>query len=269
VTLTSAGLPPNFHETATTALTAVLTGLLLIASLVVAIRTVRRDGAREAWPLTLLASWLLVPSVIALAALVAGQPVELARTTILVMPALSMLIGWVLVRPEVPRWAGGTALVVILGLRVAQLAPSYGTSPEDWQAAAHYMFATTAAAPACVAFYPEDGRMPFDYYVKRAPGATAAALTPVLPALPWQTVRPYVERYRTLDAGQRAGIGSRCPQLWLLVSHQGQPQGPAQARRNYAEYRQLLATLKQDYPRVQRRKFGWAAAVRVYRFKRS
>jgi hypothetical protein len=216
----------------------------------------------------LLACWVVVPAVIGLVALAAGEPVELARLTILVMPALSLLLGWALVRPELPRWAGWTALAVLLGLRVAQLVPSYGTSPENWKAAARYVFASSAGRPACVAFYPEDGRMPFDYYVRRAPALTATALTPVLPAVPWRTVRPYVERYPTFDAGRRAAIGSRCPRVWLLVSHQGQKQGPAQARRNYAGWRRLLAELERRYPSVQRRKFGWAAAVRVYEFER-
>jgi len=119
-----------------------------------------------------------------------------------------------------------------------------------------------------VAFYPQDGRMPFDYYAQRLPAPVAASLEPVLPVVPWRTVRPYVERYRVLDGGEVAAIAARCPRLWLLVSHQGQRRGPAQSRRNYAGYERLLSELSARYPREGQWQFGWAATVRVYRFER-
>ena len=110
----------------------------------------------------------------------------------------------------------------------------------------------------CVAFYPADGRMAFDYYL---PSATR--LTPVLPAVPWAQIRPYVERYAAPAASQLMRIEAGCPRLWLIASHQGQRDGPPASRVNYARYLTLLHSLAGAYPRHETKAFGWASPVRV------
>jgi hypothetical protein len=264
VTLASAGFPPNFHKTATSTATAVVTGIVLLGALVAAARLMARDDV-DRRALMVPWSWLLLPAILGLGAALAGQPIELARTAILLIPPLALLLGWGLSRPGLPRGAGLAAISVLLALRALQLGPTYGTSPENWRAAAGYVIAATRSDPACIAFYPEDGRMPFDYY---ALGASAAGLIPVLPSAPWPRVRPYVERYVSLGAaGERSGR-QRCPRLWLIASHQGQRYGTAVSRRHYARYERLLAALRGVYGTPTVRRFGYAAQVRVYRFGR-
>jgi len=185
-----------------------------------------------------------------------------------VMPALALLLGWFLLRPGVTPALGLAALVVLLALRLLQLIPSYGVSPEPWDAATAYVLASTPADhPACVVFYPQDGREPFDYYLRalRAPLGTnpAANLRPVLPSLAWSRVKPFVEVYGTLDPGRLPGVARACPRLWLIGSHEGQADGTRQSRVNLRRYRTLEDDLLRLYPHATLREFGWASAIHV------
>jgi len=266
VTLTSAGFSPNFHRTPTTVTTAALTGVLLAAALFAAVRLMRQRSSRQVLGLIVPGSWLMVPAILALAAGLVGEPIELSRAAILLIPALALLLGWGLWHPSLPRGAGLAALAALVALRVLQLAPSYGTSPENWRAATSYVLAATRADPACVAFYPEDGRTPFDYYLGGGRSAAAASLTPVLPATPWSQVRPYVEQYAPLrDPGR---IAARCPRLWLITSHEGWLYGPVTSQRHYLRYEGVLGELLSVYGAPTLRHFGYSAQVHVWRFTR-
>ncbi len=264
VTLTSAGFSPNFNRTPTTIVAVALTGVLLAAALVAAVRVIRERSGRHAVALIVPTSWLLVPAILALAAGLVGEPIELSRAAILLIPALALLLGWGFWHPSLPRGAGLATLGALLALRALQIVPTYGVSPEDWHAATSYVLAATRADPACVAFYPEDGRTPFDYYLGGS--AEGAGLIPVLPTTPWSQVRPYVEKYASLrDPNQ---VAARCPRLWLITSHEGQPYGPATSLRHYLRYLGLLSQLSNIYGGPTLQRFGYSAQVHVYRFVR-
>lgn len=90
VTLAAAGLPPNFRTNVASAITTVITLALALAALVLIVRRLRRApatgrgirglGDRVAghaeWPVMLLASWLFVPTLVAVAAAAIGTPVD-------------------------------------------------------------------------------------------------------------------------------------------------------------------------------------------------
>ncbi len=326
VTLISAQLPPNFHTTATTVAASVVLGLVTVAGGATraagrAARGLvgtawRRDDGRhgtatatppagsrpvapavaesesQAWGVVVVITWLLISAVLTLVAYAAGVPIELARVTILVMPALALLSAWLLCHPALPRFASLFALAVVLVLRLAQVVPAYDKSPEDWKAATRYVLDQTAlstlrptplgassgaarasrsatGARACVVFYPQDGRETFDYYLQGIAGADSqltSELTPVLPSLPWNRVRIYVEEYGTLDAGQRARVARQCPRLWLIASHTGQAQGTSQSRRNLNRFYALEHGLGQLYGHTRLKSFGWSAPIHVRLF---
>ncbi|HTW12898.1 MAG TPA: glycosyltransferase family 39 protein [Solirubrobacteraceae bacterium] len=268
LTLLSAGLPPNFHHTATTIVAAVLFGALALAAVLLPLRSGRWPaGPRPEWRWWLLASWFAVPLLVALLVSVAGKPIELARCAILLMPALSLLVVWWLADSRMGPVAGTGVFVAVVVLRLLQVVPAYGVSPEDWKAASAYVAAGSRAAPACVAFYPQDGRELFDYYLRGT--AAARTLTPVLPALGWGTVAPYVETYETLDAAQRQAVAGRCSRLYLVASHVGQSSGPATSRANLRRYEQLQSALAGLYGGpATARQFGWAAPVTVTLYTR-
>jgi hypothetical protein len=133
--------------------------------------------------------------------------------------------------------AAWSAVAVLIALRAVALAPTYGTSPEDWRAATAYVLHASRPGD-CIAFYPLDASMPFDYYSGRP-------------------VRPYVERYDTPQ------IPSGCPRLWLVASHQGQPDGTAASRAHYATYVALRSALGREYVRRTTRRFGYASVIWV------
>jgi hypothetical protein len=277
--LLSAAFLPNFHRTATTGPAAIVGGLAVIAGLGLATRSALRARGRgrargrqeRSEPLLLILAWALIPTVLTLAAYAAGEPIELTRVTILELPALALVTAWLLMRSATQALLGTAAVVVLLALRLLQVIPSYGVSPEPWSAVTAYVLKSEPAGrPACVAFYPQDGRESFDYYLLRTPrpraGDPAPNLRPVLPSLAWRTVRPFVERYGTVDAGQRTRIAGECPRLWLIASHSGQANGTPRSLTNLRRYRSLELGLGRLYAHSSERTFGWASSIHVSRF---
>jgi mannosyltransferase len=228
--LTSAGFEPNFHPTAVAAVLAVVTVALLA---VAAVRLVRRDAP---WGVALALSWLLVPLVLMWVESLVGQPIFTARNLLVSLPAVALLVGWVVAQSRF-AWP---ALVVLIALRVVALAPSYGTSPENWRAATAYV-ARGQQPGDCVVFYPQDARMPFAYYTH-------------------QPIKPYVERYETPQ------VPPGCGRVWLVASHQGLPTGPSASRAHYAHYVALRDELAHRYAHSVVRSFGYASVIWIELF---
>jgi mannosyltransferase len=246
--LTSAGLEPSFHTTSTTYV--LLAGTLVLLILVAwEVLTVRRE-----WRPVLMLSWLVVPVGLALVESVVGQSIFLPRNLLMSLPAVSVLLAWGTTRGRFPLAISGALLAALIALRAVQLAPSYGVSPEDWRGATAYVLGNSQPRD-CVAFYPTDGRNAFRYYVRGRPPRS------VLPAVPWSDARAYIEKYPTL-----AKPPPGCARLWLLSSHQGQPDGPVASRRNRARYFALRAQLQGNYRHQRAANFGYAAPVTVQLF---
>ena len=228
-TLTSAAFEPNFRPTwAATGLAIVTVALLAVA----AIRLVRRPD----WGALLALSWLVVPVALIWLESLLGQSLFTARNALVALPAVALLLAWLLARSR----TGWVAVAILIALRAAALVPSYGVSPENWRAATAYVLHGERPGD-CLAFYPLDARMPFAYYAD-------------------QPVVPYVERY------EAPRLPSGCRRVWLAVSHQGQPNGPAGSRAHYARYVALRDTLAREYGQPSTRAFGYASVIWVQRF---
>jgi mannosyltransferase len=279
--LASTGLQPNFYTDTGTALL-VLTGVVLLIGVGrICLILSRRDERRAAWGPALVLAWLVVPFVLALLESAVGQSIFQARYLLVSLPAVAQLLAWALVGREIPgaahigggarirgaaRIPGGaripavlavTAVAALIALRALQLGPAYGVSPENWRAATSYVLAHAGAAD-CVAFYPLDNRMPFQYYL----GSNAAtAPRSVLPAAPWGQAHAYVEDYATLSASQVSALRSRCARVWLITSHEGTVGGPPISRLNYVRLRTLVGALGHEYPHASTRSFGTAKTV--------
>ncbi|MEO6859587.1 MAG: glycosyltransferase family 39 protein [Solirubrobacteraceae bacterium] len=261
--LTSAGLEPSFHATATTTLLLVLTIVLLIAaavSLLPVLQPARRD--RRDWGAGLTLSWLLVPVLLTLIYSLIFQPLFLPRNLLMSLPAVAILLGAGLSHPRLSPRVAWTALAILVVLRALQLVPSYGTSPEPWREASAYV--VKRAQPGdCVAFYPADGRMAFQYYFARRPDPGTPLPRPILPVVRFGTVRTYVEDYATLTPGQIRRRGASCRRLWFVSSHEGQPNGPPPSRANRARFLALQTHLERAFGDGQTRQFGYASAIHV------
>ena len=254
--LTSSAYLPNFPARSVAVFLEVLTWLLLLVGLADRKR-LRAEGAAALVPI----AWLVIPAVLALIIALDGKPIELQRSAVLLIPAVAIALAWVLHRPGLPRYRGVVGVVVLLALRAATLVPTYGVSPENWKAATAYV---TSNGPACVAFYPQDGREPFQYYTQ---GRSMAGFTPILPTEGWAVVKPHVEQYLLGNPGLLAGITSRCARLYFIYSHNGQPNGPPQSRLNFQRFVRLERMLVADYHgNSMTRSFGYAAAVNVQLF---
>jgi mannosyltransferase len=227
--LTSAGFEPNFRPTWAAGALAVVTVILVLVAVV------RRPLP---WGARLGLAWLIVPGGLMWLWSLIGQPLFTPRNVLVSLPAVALLLGWLLARARI----GWVVLGVVLVLRVVALAPSYGTSPENWRAATAYVTASERPGD-CVAFYPLDARMPFAYYSG-------------------QPVKPYVERYDT------PSLSSRCRRVWLVASHQGLPSGTASSRAHFARYVAVRSALKRDYGAGTTRAFGYASVIWVELFSR-
>jgi hypothetical protein len=227
--LTSAGFEPNFHPTWAATPLAVLTVALVALALA-------RMARAPSWGAVLAVSWLLVPLVLMWLESLAGQPIFTARNLLLSLPAVALVLGWLLARAAI----GWVLVALVLALRVVVLAPSYGISPENWRAATAYVLAAQRPGD-CLAFYPLDAQMPFAYYAGRP-------------------VRPYVERYET------PRVAPGCRRVWLVVSHQGQADGPPGSRAHYARYLAVRSELARQYGPSTPRAFGYASVIWVQRF---
>ena len=271
--LFSAAFLPNFHHTATTAPAAIVTGLAVFAGLWFAARTALRAANRRehAWQLLFILAWALVPTVLTLIAYAAGEPIELPRVTILELPALGLLVAWLLMRPQLAPSLGIAAVGMILALRLLQVIPSYGASPEPWNAATAYaLHAAPPGQSTCVVFYAQDGREVFDYYKQAGHLPVpdpAPNLVPLLPSLPWDQIKPFVEQYRGLDTAQESAIAARCPSLMLIVSHPGQINGTRQSLVNLHRYHRIVRGFTRAYGHHTLRSFGWASPIHVYLFR--
>jgi hypothetical protein len=178
------------------------------------------------------------------------------------VPAVAVLLGAGLAHPRLPARPAWIALAVLLVLRGLQLAPAYATSPEPWREASAYVL-TQDRPGDCIAFYPTDGRMAFQYYFARRSDRTRRLPRPILPVVRFGTVRTYVEDYATLTPGQIGRRGRSCRRLWFVSSHEGQPDGPARSRANRARFIQLQARLERAFGPGRTRQFGYASAIHV------
>ena len=228
-TLTSAAFEPNFRPAwAATGLAVVTVVLLALA----AVRLVRQP----AWGPLLALSWLVVPVALMWLESLVGQSLFTPRNALVSLPAVALLLAWLLGRSRI----GWAAVAIMIALRAVTLVPSYGVSPENWRAATAYVLHSERPGD-CLAFYPLDAGMPFAYYAG-------------------QRVSPHVERYET------PRLPSGCRRVWLVASHQGQPNGPAGSRAHYARYVALRHALAGEYGGASTRSFGYASVVWVQRF---
>ena len=280
--LASSAVLPNFHLTATSDVLLVLTGVLVLlagalglsrpARPVMSVRVPALDPAptrhplgsegRTRWSYVFVCTWLVVPVVLDLVESFVGPSTFVPRNLLMCVPAVAVLLGAGLTDVRVPRPVGWSALALLLVLRGLQVAPSYGVSPENWRAATSDVLEHTAPGD-CIAFYPSDGRMAFDYYLGHTRADMRRAPRPVLPSAPFDEVRTYVEDYVSLGARQLVRVERTCPRLWLVTSHSGQPDGTATSRANYERFVALVADVQHSYASWRVRSYGWASPVRV------
>lgn len=258
--LTSAGLQPSFHHTATTYL--VLWGTVAAVTALVVDALRRRRRGDEVWTRVLVLTWCVLPAALTFLYSFVAQPIFVPRNLVLCAPAVALALAPPLADRRLPRWLAAAMVVVIVGLRAQQVVASYGVSPEPWRAVSADVLARARPGD-CIAFYPSDGRMAFQYYVGAAAAADARAPRSILPVAPWGQVRPYVEDYATLTAAQLTRAAAGCRRLWFVSSHEGQRTGPAQAQINRARYLRLDGELERLFGAAPIVNHGYASTIHV------
>ena len=258
--VTSAGLEPSFHHTATTYLLMWATVAAVVAVLADVARRLRRG--EPLWGTAMIVSWCVVPAALTFVYSLVFQPVFVPRNVFMSTPAVALALAPLISDRRLPRVLAVAALTAVVVLRAIPVGHSYGVSPEPWQTVTARVLA--GAAPGdCIAFYPEDGRMAFQYYVGTDAAAVRRAPRPVLPVLRWGVVKPFVEDYATVPASGLAARTAGCRRMWFISSHEGQANGPPRARANRAQYRRLQTALERRFGSAPVHKYGYASTIYV------
>ena len=257
--LTSAGLQPVFHHSFTTKALMWAT-VAAVAALVVATAARWRRG-EAVWGMGLVLAWCVLPAGLTFVYSVLSHPIFVPRNVLMSTPAVALAFAPALRDRRWPRYLAPALLVLVLAARAIPVVRAYGVSPEPWRAVTAMVLAQSRPGD-CVTFYPADARMAFQYYVGTG-AATRRAPRSVLPVIPWGVVRPYVEDYAIPSRAQLDRRTAGCTRMWLLSSHEGQPNGPAQSRANRARWFTLAAELQRRFGAGHVEKFGYASVIHV------
>jgi mannosyltransferase len=266
--LTSAGLQPSFHHTATTYFLMWATVAAMLALVADLIR--RHLRGESLWGMAMILSWCLVPAALTFLYSLVSQPIFVPRNLLISSPAVALALAPVVSDRRWPRALAAVALVAVLALRAIPVGASYAVSPEPWQTVTTDVLAQARPGD-CIAFYPEDGRMAFQYYVGTGAAAIARAPRSILPIVPWGVVKPYVEDYDNLSPAQITARAAGCRRIWFVSSHEGQANGPARARANRAQYLRLDAELERSFGSGRAgpiNKYGYASTIHVQLLRR-
>jgi mannosyltransferase len=257
--LTSAGLQPVFHHSFTTKALMWVTLAAIVG--LVADTVVRWRRGEPVWGMGLVLSWCVLPAALTFLYSVISHPVFVPRNVLMSTPAVGLALATGLGRRRWPRYLAPALLVVVLAARAIPVVRASGVSPERWQAVTAHVLAQSRPGD-CVTFYPADARMAFQYYVGTG-AATRRAPRSVLPVIAWGVVRPFVEDYAVPSPATLAGRTAGCRRMWLLSSHEGQPNGPPQARANRARWYRLAGELERRFGSGPVAKYGYASVIHV------
>jgi mannosyltransferase len=257
--LTSAGLQPVFHHSITTKPLMWFTVAAVVALLVDTVRRGRRG--EPVWAMTLVLAWCVLPAALTFLYSLVAHPVFVPRNVLMSTPAVALAFAPAIADRRWPRFVAAALLLAVLVARAVPVVRAYDVSPEPWRAVTAQVLAHSRPGD-CIAFYPADARMAFQYYVGTGP-ATRRAPRPVLPAVPWGEVRPFVEDYPVPGPAELARRTAGCRRMWLVSSHEGQPNGPALARAHRSRWLALSAALQRRFGSAPAVKHGYASVIHV------
>jgi mannosyltransferase len=257
--LTSAGLQPVFHHSFTSKALMWLTVAAVVALIVDVVRRGRRG--EPVWGMALVLAWCVLPAALTFVYSLISQPVFVPRNVLVSTPAVALAFAPALADRRWPRFVAPALLVAVLAARAVPVVRAYGVSPEPWQAVTAGVRAQSRPGD-CIAFYPADARMAFQYYVGTGPAARRAPRA-VMPVASWGVVRPYVEDYAVPAPADLARRAAGCRRMWLVSSHEGQANGPPVARAHRARWFALSAGLRRRFGAGPVTKHGYASVIHV------
>jgi mannosyltransferase len=257
--LTSAGLQPVFHHSFTTKALMWITVAAVVALVADTVWRWRRGEA--VWGVGLVLMWCVLPGALTFLYSVISHPVFVPRNVLMSTPAVALAVAPALRDRRWPRYVVPVLLVAMLAARAIPVVRADGVSPEPWHDVTARVLAQSRPGD-CVAFYPADARMAFQYYVGSG-AATRRAPRAVLPLISWGVVRPFVEDYAVPSPAALARRTAGCVRMWLISSHEGQPNGPALARAHRAQWFRLAGALQRRFGSGPVRKYGYASVIHV------
>jgi mannosyltransferase len=186
----------------------------LIVAWVFVARSSRHVGA-STWGLLLVACWLLVPPIVALAASLV-TPTFYPRFLIVIVPAIALVAALPLGRLPSGR-VFAAAMIGMNALWTTGIAlQAVELSKEDWRSATRAVLSRATDRDGII-FVSDSVATPFAYYAVKD-GGTRPGLTPIFPLLDWERPRPILRDQPRFEQAI-AAAGERFPRVWLIVSH--------------------------------------------------
>lgn len=217
--------------------------------------------------------WLSVPPVVAYSISIHVTPIFLERYFLLCLPALTLLLSFVLsVVPFAP--VGWLGVGLLIGFRSQHIGSTYNITVDDWRTATT-MVVNESRPGACVAFYFNDGFVDFAYYLEHRPSDMhphAVIPRSVLPTLGFEPgiasrdlghFPAIVESYNVLNPQQIHQVAASCPELFLLSNHDGHNSASSGARAVWSKFVQMRSGLVKDYGTMKAINLG---SITIYRF---
>lgn len=171
----------------------------------------------RAWPVVLVAAWLLVPSVLVAAAGFVYQPLFVVRYFLVFSPPLVIGVAAVLARLRRPvaLAAAGASVALVAGVGLAHWYS--GSAGSDFRSAGAYVEAGARPGDGVLIYAPYV-RVPFELYFERTAAAKSGAVRPVYPPTPWgrdpARFIEFVPMRRASVAQALAGYR----QVWLVLA---------------------------------------------------
>lgn len=243
-----------------------MTACWALALALFAVCVVRRRRSDETFAWGLLLATFLLPAVVTYLMSELVHPVLNDRYLLPAVAPASMVAGVAVsrLRPAPAAWLCG---LVLVGLRVGQIPPTYGVSLENWRSATSYVLAASHPGD-CAAFFVADGFPVFDYYLLRSDSRKPRP-TPVLPNVSWASRHPFELDPATISPAALPAVVAHCERLWLVETHEGGhragPGVPAYQVAKFDAYRVLVTELHPSYVVVDTKAF---TGVRVVLFAR-
>ncbi len=233
-------------------------GGAIIAVIIAAAATLRRDGTAHYWGRLLVLLWVAIPVAIPLAITILLKPVLDPRYLVVCIPGFALTAAAMVAtrrRPGALAWAALVTIVLFEG--AGDWGYFAGVRKEDWRDATRDLLADARQGDVAM-FYAPYVRRPFDYYAGQSGRShpDPVILYPDTTYADFQTTRPAGTLTSAVDQARATAL-----RTWVVLSHHTGAPDSACAGALDAALRSAFSDMEQrDYPTVTVRLYRRAAS---------
>lgn len=182
----------------------------------------RSHGYPEAWRISVLLCWLILPVLVTYAFSLTIKPMFVERYFISGISPLVLLAALGLDRIR-SRWVVMTWAVLFVVLTTRGLVELYGTpGHEDWRSAAQ-LVAERGENNDAVMFYAYFAKIPFEYYFPEQRAHTSGITLLDIASGPWRGAKGHTSDLPDPNREEIENLSTRFNRVWLVLAHENFP----------------------------------------------